>query len=61
MCLLCPIVLCERREREVFGVLENEENENIETWVFFFFFNGKGRVEFERVVFGLNGSQWVFS
>ena len=37
MCLLCPIVLCERREREVFGVLENEENENIETWVFFFF------------------------
>ena len=35
MCLLCPIVLCERREREVFGVLENEENENIETWVFF--------------------------
>ena len=37
MCLLSPIVLCERREREVFGVLENEENENIETWVFFFF------------------------
>ena len=28
---------------------------------FFFFFNGNGWVEFECVVFGLNGSQWVFS
>ena len=59
-CVCCAPLFSARGEREVFGVLENEENENIETWVFFLF-NGKGWVEFEHIVIGLNGSQWVFS
>ena len=55
------------REREVFGGWENEgkwKSWNIETsegFFFFFFFNGKGWVEFGYIVFGLNGSQWVFN
>ena len=39
-----------------------KENENTETSEgFYLFFYGKGWVEFEYIVFGLNGSQWVFS
>ena len=48
----------------MFLVLENEENENTETWVFIYIYiyiNVNGWVEFEYIVFGLNGSQWVFS
>ena len=53
-----------REERE--KCLEAEkmkENENTEMseGFFFFFFYGKGWVEFGYIVFGLNGSQWVFS
>ena len=42
-----------------------KENENPETLkclrVFFFFFYGKGWVEFGYSVFGLNELHWVFS
>ena len=30
-------------------------------FIFYYFFYGKGWVEFEYIVFGLNGAQWVFS
>ena len=57
------------REREVFGGQENEGKLKRETLkqsragflFYFFFFNGKGWVEFGYIVFGLNESQWVFS
>ena len=55
------------RERERDKCLEAKkmkENENPETLKrlrVFFFFNGKGHVEFGYIVFRLNGSQWVFS
>ena len=51
-----------REERE--KCLEAEkmkENENTETSNGFIYFYGKSWVEFEYIVFGLNGSQWVFS
>ena len=52
-----------KRERE--KCLEAEkmkENENIETSEgFYLFFYGKSWVEFEYIVFRLNGPQWVFS
>ena len=55
----------ERKREEGEKCLEVEkmkENENTETFeVFFFFFYGKGWVEFGYIVFGLNGSQWVFN
>ena len=62
-CVCCALLFSARGEREVFLVLENEENENTETWVLYIYIyiNGKGWVEFEYIVFGLNGSQWVFS
>ena len=49
------------REREVFGNRENEGYENPETSKGFFFIYGNGWVEFGYIVFGLNGSQWIFS
>ena len=63
-CVCCALLFSARGEREVFLVLENEENENTETWVYIYIYiyiNGNGWVEFEYIVFGLNGSQWVFS
>ena len=49
-----------------------KENENLKTetprasfffflFIFYFLFYGKGYVEFGYIVYGLNGSQWVFS
>ena len=43
--------------------LEDEkmkENENLKHWNVGFF-NEKGQDEFEYIVFGLNGVEWVFS
>ena len=62
-CVCCAPLFSARGEREVFLVIENEENENTKTWVYIYIYiyiNGKGWVEFEYIVFGLNGSQWVF-
>ena len=40
---------------------ENENPKTLKRLRVFFFFNGKGHVEFGYIVFRLNGSQWVFS
>ena len=53
----------------MFGGQENEGKLKRETLkqsragflFYFFFFNGKGWVEFGYIVFGLNEAQWVFS
>ena len=61
-CVCCAPLFSARGERE--KCLESWKMKKMKTLkrgFFFFFFNGKGWVEFECVVFGLNGSQWIFS
>ena len=57
-------ICCEREREKCLEAKKMKENENPETLKrlrVFFFFNGKGHVEFGYIVFRLNGSQWVFS
>ena len=66
LCLLCPIVLCEREREKCLEAEKMKENENpCETLkclrAGFFFFYVKGWVEFGYIVFRLNRPQLVFS
>ena len=61
LCALFVVPHCfqreREREREVFGGRENENPKTLKRLRFFFFFflYGKGWVEFEYIVFRLNG------